>query len=32
MALRRVDWSIRHHPDEVPDVLALAHRYRHAVS
>ena len=27
MALRRVDWSIRHHPDEVDRVLGLAFRY-----
>jgi aminoglycoside phosphotransferase (APT) family kinase protein len=27
MALRRVDWSIRHHPEEVDHVLGLALRY-----
>lgn len=27
MSLRRVDWSIRHHPDEVDHVLQLACRY-----
>jgi hypothetical protein len=27
MALRRVDWSIRHHPDEADRVLGLSFDY-----
>jgi hypothetical protein len=32
MSLRRVDWSIRHHPGEVDDLLELVARYRQAVA